>query len=55
MPSSAWATDLHLLLGQLNVQSLQVALDVGDTGGLGDHAGAVLDGPSDEHLHIITS
>ncbi len=44
------AANLKLVLGELKVQSLQVALDVGDAGGLGDDTGAVLDGPPDQHL-----
>ena len=44
------AADLKFVLGELKVQSLQVALNVGDPGGLGDDTGAVLDGPPDQHL-----
>ena len=44
------AAYLKLILGELKVQSLQVALDVGNAGGLGDDTGAVLDGPPDQHL-----
>lgn len=46
--------DLKLLLGQLKGESFQVALDVGHTSGLGDHTGAVLDGPPDQDLHTVT-
>ena len=42
---------LELLLGQLKVEGVKVALDVGHTCGLGDDTGPVLDGPSDKDLH----
>lgn len=42
---------LELLLGQLKVEGVKVALDVGHTCGLGDDTGPVLDGPSDQDLH----
>lgn len=44
-------TDLHLLLGELKVESVQVALDVALTSGLGNDTGSILNGPPDQDLH----
>lgn len=43
-------TDLHLLLGELEVKSVQVAPDVALACGLRDHTGTILDGPPDQNL-----
>lgn len=43
---------LELLLGQLKVEGIKVALNVGHACCLGDDTGAVLDGPSDKDLQV---
>ena len=42
---------LELLLRQLKVEGIKVALDVGHARCLGDDAGSILNGPSDQDLH----
>lgn len=51
-------TDLHLLLGELKAEGIQVTPDVALTSGLGDNAGSILDSPPDQHLqtnHILST
>ena len=48
----AMCAHLELLLRQLEVEGIKVALDVGHACCLGDNASSVLNGPSDQDLHI---